>query len=176
MNVRSWLQEKAERGVKDVRVASVLAQLDSAEEVVVGDASSGAAQQAAKTEVLPDGRLLVVEPGVLSLSLVGTAEAADDILKVERPRIGRWRKQFCTVCQGERPTKNTPKPAKACSCKPKDHDHWAPSIMPPPLGELASGPVWERSQIVAMKGVREERRRGPKSRKARAAARAAAAA
>lgn len=174
MSLRAWLQEKADRGVKDVRVQSVLAQLDETA-VPTANGDSPAAQRLAEISLLPDGRLLVASPGVLELDLVGTAEAADDILKVERPRIGRWRKQYCTVCHGERPTKNTPSPAKACSCKPKNHSHWGPSIMPPPLGELASGPVWERAQIAAMKGEREERRRGPKSRKARAAARRAAA-
>jgi hypothetical protein len=43
-------------------------------------------------KIEPDGTVRVTRPGVLRLDLVGTAEAADDILHVERPRIGRWRK------------------------------------------------------------------------------------
>lgn len=63
--VKEWLREKQSRGVKDVRVSTVLAQVEEAE------------QQAAKNG---SGR---------KLDLVGTAEAAE-ILGVERPRIGRW--------------------------------------------------------------------------------------
>lgn len=46
----------------------------------------------AKVEVLADGTVVVTRTGILKLDLVGTAEAALDILHVERPRIGRWRK------------------------------------------------------------------------------------
>lgn len=57
--------------------------------------------------------------------LVGTAEAAE-ILDVERPRIGRWKRQ---------------------------------GLMPMPITELATGPIWLRKDIEALKGEREQRRR-----------------
>lgn len=85
-------------------------------------------ERKAEFKVLPDGRLRVTKTGVLELDLVGTAEAADNVLHVERPRIGRWRKA---------------------------------GLMPPPLGEIAAGPVWDRSQIEATVPERERRRRAP---------------
>lgn len=57
--------------------------------------------------------------------LVGTAEAAE-ILTVERPRIGRWKKT---------------------------------GVLPPPILELATGPIWLRKDIVALIKERESRRR-----------------
>jgi hypothetical protein len=66
--LRSWLTEKQEKGVKQVRISSVLAQIDSLP-------SNGAKPE--KKQKLP--------------RLLGTAEAAD-FLGVERPRIGKWLK------------------------------------------------------------------------------------
>lgn len=57
--------------------------------------------------------------------LVGTAEAAE-ILDVERPRIGRWKKT---------------------------------GVLPPPITELATGPIWLRKDITALTKERESRRR-----------------
>jgi hypothetical protein len=62
--LRAWLEEKGQRGVKDVRVASVLAKLDEAQKEN-GDLDS------------------------VTLDLVGTAEAAN-YLGIERPRIARY--------------------------------------------------------------------------------------
>lgn len=60
-----------------------------------------------------------------SFDLIGTAEAAD-ILQVERPRIGRWKKN---------------------------------RLLPEPMLELASGPIWQRQDIEAVLEERERRRR-----------------
>jgi hypothetical protein len=89
-DVRDWLVEKAEKGVKQVRITSVIDRLP-----VPGD------------------------------TLVGTAEAAD-ILGVERPRIAKWRRN---------------------------------GVIPTPLADTASGPIWLRSQIEAAIPEAEARRR-----------------
>jgi hypothetical protein len=62
---------------------------------------------------------------VLPADIVGTAEAAE-ILDVERPRIGRWKRS---------------------------------GLLPVPLTELATGPVWLRKDIEAVTDERELRRR-----------------
>ena len=70
MKLREFLQEKRDAGIKQVRVATVLAKMEEDDEAAAALTSNG-------------------KPA--SLDLVGTAEAAE-ILGVERPRIGRWRK------------------------------------------------------------------------------------
>jgi len=88
--VREWLDEKHRRGVKQVRVTSVMDMLP------------------------PDND-----------TLVGTAEAAE-ILGVERPRIAKWRRN---------------------------------GVIPAPLADTASGPIWLRSQILAAVPEADARRR-----------------
>lgn len=86
----------------------------------------------AKVEYRPDTEQVVVtEPGVLKLELLGTAEAAE-MLGVERPRIGRW----LQARNGN------------------------PPVMLAPFAYLKSGPVWLRQQIEAMQAERDRRRRG----------------
>lgn len=107
--VEAFLREKQARGVKDVRVATVLK--------VIEDERTENGQTANEK----------LASKVRKESLVGTAEAAE-LLGVERPRIGRWRKA---------------------------------GIMPEPVAELASGPVWLHSQITAIQDERDRRRRQP---------------
>lgn len=108
-DVESFLREKASRGVKDVRVATLLRVVDEAKASANGESSERLVQE------------------VRSAELLGTAEAAE-LLGVERPRIGRWRKV---------------------------------GIMPEPVADLKSGPVWLRSQIEGVQEERERRRRQP---------------
>jgi hypothetical protein len=71
---KEWLREKQERGVRDVRVNTVLGKFEELE-----------AEGKKRSNSMPRrGRRK-------KLDLVGTAEAAE-ILGVERPRIGRWKK------------------------------------------------------------------------------------
>jgi len=94
VGVVSWLAEKRDAGVKQVRVSTMLDKL-------VG--MNGADE------------------------LVGTYEAAA-ILRVERPRIAKWRRN---------------------------------GIIPEPVAQLESGPVWLRSQIMATLPEADARRRKP---------------
>src|SRR5207344_2909822 len=89
-SVRQWLVEKQDKGVKQVRITSVIDRLP-----------------------LDDD------------TLVGTAEAAE-ILRVERPRIAKWRRN---------------------------------GVIPTPLADTASGPIWLRSQIEAAVPEADARRR-----------------
>jgi hypothetical protein len=99
-SVRQWLVEKQDKGVKQVRITSVIDRLP-----------------------LDDD------------TLVGTAEAAE-ILRVERPRIAKWRRN---------------------------------GVIPTPLADTASGPIWLRSQIEAAVPEADARRRNRTGRPADAA-------
>lgn len=69
--IKDWLLEKQSRGIKQVRVATVIDKIDESEHERAPVRSNGRARK---------------------LDLVGTAEAAA-MLGVERPRIGRWKKK-----------------------------------------------------------------------------------
>jgi hypothetical protein len=71
---KEWLREKQERGVRDVRVNTVLGKFEELEDEARKSANGRPRRGRRK-----------------KLDLVGTAEAAE-ILGVERPRIGRWKK------------------------------------------------------------------------------------
>lgn len=71
---REWLREKQARGIRDVRVNSALRKLDEIE-AEARERANGRPRRGRRRK----------------LDLVGTAEAAE-ILGVERPRIGRWKK------------------------------------------------------------------------------------
>lgn len=79
---RAWLDEKLDRGVKDVRVSTLTAHLPA-------DEKRG--KQITEQYLLdhvdadPEG----FDDGEVSGVLVGTAEVAA-MLGVERPRVGRW--------------------------------------------------------------------------------------
>lgn len=94
-DIRQWAAEKHAKGVKQVRITSLLERLTAAH----GD------------------------------TLVGTAEAAE-ILRVERPRIAKWRRS---------------------------------GVIPPPLADTASGPIWLRSQILDALPEADARRRAKRS-------------
>jgi hypothetical protein len=143
--ITQWLEEKERAGVKQVRVTSALAILRDAK------------QSARKARRRQNGK-------VEKHDLVGTSEAADN-LGVEKPRIGRWSRRVCQECRGhcfvvsgqavEYPPGDDEK--NKCTCA-KPHKHWS-RVMPEPVAELRSGPVWYRSQIEAMTDERERRRR-----------------
>lgn len=85
---RTWLQEKHEQGVKQVRITSALASLPGAEVDLTATAVNMKAEDAIKGAA-GDSPATVNGQKIAGI-LVGTAEAAA-ILGVERPRIGRWR-------------------------------------------------------------------------------------
>ena len=136
--LREWLQGKQKRGVSQVRVATVLSELDAQEQAQEQATANGGARRRKQ------------------LDLVGTAEAAEDILGVERPRIGRWLDR-CRHC-GAKQMKGEwdPEDPNFIPCKSRRGHQ---SVMPEPVARLRSGPVWYRSQIVGFKEEREKRRR-----------------
>ncbi len=133
-NLRQWLQEKSARGVRQVRVTTVIAELDAQEQAQEQAKANGGARRRRQ------------------LDLVGTAEAAE-ILGVERPRIGRWLDR-CTYCGA----KNMKGEWESRPCTSRRGHR---SVMPEPVAKLRSGPVWHRSQIEDFRGGREKRRRKP---------------
>ena len=137
-SLKQWLQEKSSRGVRQVRVATVLAELEAQEEAQAQAAANGGTTRRRR-----------------QLDLVGTAEAAE-ILGVERPRIGRWLDR-CTHCGAKQMRGEwDPENPNFIPCKSRRGHR---SVMPEPVARLRSGPVWYRSQIEDFKGGREKRRR-----------------
>lgn len=135
-DLRTSLEDKRSRGVKQVRVTTMLESLPATPaEAYPGlvskptrkrrsaGSSGGLAGHAYDNPVRYDTDAGEV---VVQGTQVGTAEAAA-ILGVERPRIGKWR---------------------------------ALNRMPPVVADLAAGPVWDRADIEAMRPETEARRRG----------------
>lgn len=137
--LRRSLAEKQERGVKQVRVTTVLESLPDTPAAAFPElglngsrskrAARGARLAAGTLEghAYDDPHTYDTDNGPVEVkgSLVGTAEAAA-ILGVERPRIGKWR---------------------------------ALGKMPPVVGDLAAGPVWLRGDIEDMRPETVARRR-----------------
>lgn len=136
---RAWVEDKATRGVKDIRVASVAARMplpapalgleereasrDRAAHELARQTIRARSGARTKYYTTVEGRRIKVEG-----EIVGTAEAAA-ILGVERPRMGRYRglKQL------------------------------------PPLQMLAAGPIWLRSDVEAFSLEVEARRKHKKT-------------
>lgn len=140
--LRRSLAEKRARGVKQVRVTTVLESLpdtpaDAFPELGLNGSRSKRALRGARLaagtlegHTYDDPQTYDTEYGPVEVkgALVGTAEAAA-ILGVERPRIGKWR---------------------------------ALGKMPPIVGDLASSPIWLRADIEAMRPETVARRRSPR--------------
>jgi hypothetical protein len=80
----------------------------------------------------PEGR-------VMHLDLVGTAEAAEQILHVERARIGKWRRNGILLSSGERI--EFPEPISMATTSAKHDDGSADH------GKLAATPLWWADDI-----------------------------
>lgn len=148
--LRTWLEDKRLRGVKQVRVTSVEEALPMTLEDALPDEADAlrAAREAAKSARRRSGGPKQVEgdlgeqlrananfdprtyevdgkPVEVKGVLVGTREVAA-ILDVERPRIGRWQSL---------------------------------NMMPQPVAQNASGPLWYRPEIEAYKPAVDARRK-----------------
>lgn len=80
----------------------------------------------------------------MHLDLVGTAEAALNILKVERARIGKWRRNGIVLGNGERI--QFPEPIRMATTSATLDDDETPDH-----SKLAATPLWWTSDIVALK-------------------------
>lgn len=123
---RRWLQVKIDAGVSQVRVTTALAALPTDLDAV-GSGLRALRDYNTVSFWTPNGEVEVKGP------LVGTAEAAAT-LRVERPRIGRWKALDATKA-------------------PEDRK------LPEWVADLAAGPVWFRPEIEAMVPVADARRK-----------------
>lgn len=90
--LREWLREKQDRGVRDVRVVTVLQKMDEEEAALAKNGKPSPA--VARKVILNLGDYVnVTEWGDGKVDefgdLIGTAEVAE-LLDVERSRIGKW--------------------------------------------------------------------------------------
>lgn len=83
----------------------------------------------------PDGN----DERLMHLDLVGTAEAAEEILKVERARIGKWRRKGILLSTGERISFPDPiTVVTTCAVFPPGHSKEGQ----PDHSKLAASPLW----------------------------------
>lgn len=135
--LRGVLKEKEARGVKQVRVTSVLAALDEAERetATTKRKTNGGAKSRTITVKRADivGHNAKGKPIYGPGDLVGSQEAAE-LLGVDKTRPSKWRINGTTFGPDKVP-------------------------FPEPVSEVSTGPIFLRSEVEALRPFVEERRR-----------------